>query len=241
MRLPIALLFGLAIGLLLARPAAATEYTLTITGTIDTGVDTSGVFGHANTPLDGAPYTLSISIDGDRTTFTDNSPYNLRLSSSDPRSAIVTATVNGVTYTQAAGNILSTLYLAARTDPNGSDQGLAAIAQGNDGAGTSVSAELRDTDATTQFVPNLTLNQAIQHAVRGVPSEHLLARFSVSGPRANAHFTSARAVTVTYSLSDAGALAPVPRVPPRQMIIAHAPWHAATAWLRVAPPPPSQP
>ena len=232
MRLPTVLLLGMAIGVPFARPAVATEYTLTIAGTIDSGVDTSGVFGHAKASLHGAAYSLSITIDRDRTTFTDNSPYNLQLSGSELKAAFISATVNGVTYSQFAGTVAGTLYLGARNQPDGRAQGLAAGAEGTDTAGNHATAALSDTNPADAFVPNLTLNQAIQRTVRGT-ADRLVARFSLSGPRGTAQFSSANAVIVTYGVSDATTLVPDPRAPSRPLVIAHRPWHATAAWLRL--------
>lgn len=200
MRLKTVLLIGAAMVPLLAAPAHATMYTVTISGTIGSGFDTSGLFGPPKTSLAGKPYVLSITIDNTLTTMTDNTPYNLRLESNggDRRGAFISVTVGGVTWSRFAGDITSLLYLATQNDNTGLEGGVAATARGTDAAGGEILAQVVDTSTTYRFVPNLTLNQSLEHEAAHDGPDEVVASFSVDGHAGEAYFSNGGAVTVTY-------------------------------------------
>ena len=126
-----------------ATPAQAAFYTLTTTGTVDSGSDASGLFGSPGGSLAGRSYALSLSFDAPGSfvygTATD-------ATTSGNATGSVTVTVGGVSFsTQFVDSFGSFLELT----PNEAT----ASNVGDDAAGNSLSVTNQFTAATAGAVP----------------------------------------------------------------------------------------
>jgi hypothetical protein len=92
----LALLVGAAASFGLASPSSAATVIATITGTVGSGTDVTGVFGAANSNLAGAAFAVVYTIDDSAGVRSDNPPTFSSISGRDSANPVsATLTING--------------------------------------------------------------------------------------------------------------------------------------------------
>lgn len=177
---------------LAAGQAQATLYTVTTTGIIASGTDSTGVFGTIG-DLSGAAFTLSVTFDSGHNTFFDNSPIYQKLynfTGGDPAAAIITATVNGHSFSLQAGNYSSDFYVNDYFHQYGSGvDELYAYADGTASDGQYGAAFNFANSSVNDFAPGPQLDQALSYTVG--PSDNWSATFDTNGSDGIASFSGA--------------------------------------------------
>lgn len=142
-KLPLAAI--LLCGCLGATPAAAALITVTTSGVINSGTDTSGAFGPARASLAGRAYTLALSFDSlGSFSFTSAST----ATTSGPITGDVAVTVGGTSFASRFVNSFGALLSETPTNIFGSNVG-------DDGAGEALSATNAFSAALGTFPANL--------------------------------------------------------------------------------------
>lgn len=132
------------------KPADASLITLTTLGTIDSGTDTSGVFGPAGADLTGRPYTLALSFDN---LGTSSSSSAASTTISGPITGGVVVTIGGVRFTSVIANSFGAFLSEDR-------QNIYGFNVGDDGAGEAISATNAFSAASNVFPADLSRNVA---------------------------------------------------------------------------------
>lgn len=190
---------ALAAGCGVAGQAGAVPLTLTTSGTIVSGTDTSGVFGSAGANLTGQGYTLALTYDSLGTVTTTGSSTQ----ASGVLTGRVTATVDGVSFSSAIVNSFGALLLETPTELYGFNVG-------DDGSGEAVSAT--NALSTTGSVFPVDLSRSISYTAQATDATPGAVQFSASsfGAGANASFTgtpSSISLAVSQAVPEPASLA----------------------------------
>ena len=168
---------ALAAGLAVAHQAVAAPLAIETSGTILSGMDTSGVFGAAGADLTSDSYTLRILFDDLGAPSTTAGLSQASASSS----GLVTATVGGVTFDAPITTSFGGFATETATELYGFNVG-------QDGGGNAISATNDFTTAANAFPVDLT--QSIAYAAQ--PGDAGLSvgavQFSLSGPGGTVSF-----------------------------------------------------
>ena len=199
-RLPLgAILLGGCLG---ATPAAAALVTVTTSGTIASGTDTSGVFGPAGASLAGRAYTLALSYDSlGSFSFTSAST----ATTSGPITGDVAVTVGGTSFTSRFVNSFGALLTETPTNIFGSNAG-------DNGAGEALSATNAFSTALGTFPVNL--GQGVSYVGQGADAplnsggvDFSASSFSGAGAAFAFTATPASVSLITQSVPEPAALA----------------------------------